>query len=105
TNGPFYCFIPAPKARASKLQFTFPSDGNDIGNVKYQKSASSIAIKRLKEIELAKAGDRTSEVRTEWVELPENPSSGKYITVSQGAVISSLEYQAAKGKSKTIKFI
>jgi hypothetical protein len=102
-GGPIYCFKPAPKQKASKLQFTFPSEGKDIGRVQYQKSKSSIEVKRLKETELKGNIDRPSRVKIEWVELPENPSSGKYVMISQGAVVDSLEYLSEK--SKVFKFV
>ena len=102
-GGPIFCFKPGPKQIASKLQFNFPSQGKDVGRILHQENKFIIEVKRLKEIELKRNGDRPSRVKTEWVELPETSSSGRYFLVSQGAVADSLEYRSAK--SRVIKFV
>jgi len=99
----FRCLKSAGKGKPIRLQFTFPADDSSSpAQVLYEKGSAPISLKKTQDH--AKPNrDRPSEVQMEWIELPESPSSGKYLLTTQGALILSFKYVSAKN-AKTFTF-
>ena len=98
------CFISEGTKRATRLRFDFPDSESELGEVHYEKGHGAIKIKRLKEIEVARHGDRPSEVQTNFVEILDKGEGGTYQIVTQGAIVLGLKFlPRAKGKPIAFK--
>jgi hypothetical protein len=80
-----------------RLQFVFQANNRNEGYVLYQNGSGPIPVKLVSEKTIREVPDgRPWEFRTEWEEGGGNGSGGKYIIISQGAVISEFKYVRKK---------
>ena len=87
-----------------RLQFVFQTDKPDVGSVIYQNGSRPIAVKMIKEREVRRVkGGGPSELEAQWEEITSDGTGGKYIFVSQGALISDFRY-IRKKDGKLFKF-
>jgi hypothetical protein len=87
-----------------RLQFVFQTDKPDMGYVIYQNGSGPIAVKKLKEREMREVpGGRPSVFEAQWEEITPDGTGGKYIVVSQGALIYEFRY-IRKKDGKIFKF-
>jgi hypothetical protein len=97
------CFVSEGSESVTRLKFVFPDSETELGEVRYEKGHGAIKIKRVKEVELARHGDRSSEVQTNFVELLKQGEGGSYEVVTQGAVVLSLKF-VPRTKAKALSF-
>lgn len=87
------CFHSVGQKKFISLEFTFPGDAEKYGYVKYKNGSGTIKVERVSEKELARAPNgRPSLIKSEWKEIINGQSAGKYIVVSQGAVVQEFKY-------------
>jgi len=93
----FRCLKSVGLKNPLRLQFTYVTDQEDVGNVAYKNGSGRIAIRRIKETQLRRGpGGRPSEFETRWQEVAPEGSAGTYIVVSQGALLSEFRYVRQK---------
>ena len=87
-----------------RLQFTFQSGKDDLGQVTYQRGSGHIQVKKISEKELRRVpGGRPSELEMTWQEIMSDGSGGRYVMVIQGARIYDFRYIGQKN-GKVLKF-
>ena len=87
-----------------RLQFVFQAGKPGVGYVIYQNSSKPIAVKNLKEREIRRVpSGRSSVIEAQWEEITSDDTGGKYIIVSQGALIYEFRY-IRKKDGKIFKF-
>ena len=100
----FRCFKSIGVKPPLKLQFVFQTDKSDMGYVIYQNGNSPIVVKNVKEREVKKIpGGGPSVIESQWEEVTTDGIGGKYIIVSQGALVSEFQY-VRKQDGKIFKF-
>ena len=100
----FRCLKSVGLKNPLRLQFTYVTDQEGVGNVAYKNGSGRIAIRRTQETELRRGPKgRPSEFETRWQEIAPEGSGGTYIVVSQGAILSEFRYVRQKD-GKQFKF-
>jgi hypothetical protein len=95
----FRCLKSVGLKNTLRLQFVIRSDKDDVGSVIYQNGGRPIPVKRLKERELKRVpGGRPSEFETQWQEITSDGTGGRYVYVSQGALIDNFRYIRKDGR-------
>lgn len=95
----FRCLKSVGLKKTLRLQFTFPADSGDVGSVTYENGSGPISVKRLKEKELRRVpGGRPSEFEIDWTEITPDGNGGRYVFISQGAIIDNFRYIRKDGK-------
>lgn len=95
----FKCMKSVGLKNPIRLQFTFPAENQDIGYVMYQKGSEPIPVKRIKEETIREVpGGRPWVFQSVWEEITDSGIGGKYVIVSQGAIIYEFKYMRKDGK-------
>ncbi|MCX4028468.1 hypothetical protein H0A36_15480 [Endozoicomonas sp. SM1973] len=88
----FRCLKSVGLHNSIKLQFNFPMGNEKFGYVSYQKGSGKILVRNTKEETKEISVGRPLEFTNEWEEVTSGGTGGKYILVSQGALIHDFKY-------------